>query len=104
VCIRVNAVRAPESDELWSRIEPLLLIRIAAWQPLVAKPGTTYHHSNIGWNIAGLIAAKVGGKPLPTLYRERICSPGGKPSIPRSARSRTDRPPLASTAARKFGP
>lgn len=55
----------------------LLLIRAAAWQPLVAAPGTTYHHSNIGWNIVGLIAAKVGGEPLPALYRERIFQPLG---------------------------
>jgi CubicO group peptidase (beta-lactamase class C family) len=56
-------------------ISPLVFIRLAAWQPLVALPGTTYHHSNIGWNIAGLIAAKAGGKPLPVLYRERLFEP-----------------------------
>ncbi len=55
----------------------LLFIRAAAWQPLVATPGTSYHHSNIGWNIAGLIAAEAGGKPLPVLYRERIFLPLG---------------------------
>ncbi|HZE03674.1 MAG TPA: serine hydrolase domain-containing protein, partial [Solirubrobacteraceae bacterium] len=54
-----------------------LWIRLAAWQPLVAPPGTTYHHSNIGWNVAGLIAAKAGGKPLPVLYRDRIFGPLG---------------------------
>jgi D-alanyl-D-alanine carboxypeptidase len=53
----------------------MLLIRAAAWQPLVAAPGTTYHHSNIGWNVVGLIAARAGGKPLPELYRERIFRP-----------------------------
>jgi D-alanyl-D-alanine carboxypeptidase len=65
------------TDPLTTRISPLLLIRLAAWQRLVASPGTTYHHSNIGWNIAGLIAAKAGGKPLPVLYRERIFKPLG---------------------------
>jgi D-alanyl-D-alanine carboxypeptidase len=58
-------------------ISPLLFIRAAAWQPLVAAPGATYHHSNIGWNIAGLIAARAGGKPLPVLYRERLFEPLG---------------------------
>lgn len=58
-----------------TRVSPLWFIRLAAWQPLVAAPGTTYHHSNIGWNIAGLIAAKAAGKPLPLLYRERIFQP-----------------------------
>jgi D-alanyl-D-alanine carboxypeptidase len=64
--IRAN----PEAE-----VSPLWFIRLAAWQPLVAPPGTTYHHSNIGWNIAGLIAAKASGRPLPLLYRERIFQP-----------------------------
>lgn len=59
------------------QISPLWFIRLAAWQPLVAPPGTTYHHSNIGWNLAGLIAAEAAGKPLPLLYRERIFEPLG---------------------------
>jgi D-alanyl-D-alanine carboxypeptidase len=58
-----------------ARVSPLWFIRLAAWQPLVAPPGTVYHHSNIGWNIAGLIAAKASGKPLAQLYRERIFQP-----------------------------
>ena len=58
-----------------AQVSPLWFIRLAAWQPLVATPGTKYHHSNIGWNIAGLIAAKAAGRPLPLLYRERIFQP-----------------------------
>jgi D-alanyl-D-alanine carboxypeptidase len=58
-----------------AEISPLWFIRLAVWQPLVAPPGTTYHHSNIGWNIAGLIAAKAAGTSLPVLYRERIFEP-----------------------------
>jgi len=58
-----------------ARSSPLLWIRLAAWQPLLASPGTTYHHSNIGWNIAGLIAEEAAGKPLPILYRERLFQP-----------------------------
>jgi D-alanyl-D-alanine carboxypeptidase len=57
------------------QVSPLLFIRLAAWQPLVAPPGTAYHHSNIGWNVAGLIAGKVSGQPLPLLYRKRIFEP-----------------------------
>jgi D-alanyl-D-alanine carboxypeptidase len=60
-----------------AEVSPLLFIRLAAWQPLVATPGSTYHHSNIGWNIVGLIAAKASGRPLPLLYRERIFQPLG---------------------------
>ena len=58
-----------------AQVSPLWFIRLAAWQPLVAPPGTVYHHSNIGWNIAGLIVAKASGKPLPILYREAIFQP-----------------------------
>jgi D-alanyl-D-alanine carboxypeptidase len=68
VAAQIRANRAAEVSPRW-------FIRLAAWQPLVAPPGTTYHHSNIGWNIAGLIAAKASGKPLPLLYRERIFQP-----------------------------
>ena len=71
------AVRARLRANPAARVSPLLFIRLAAWQPLVALPGTTFHHSNIGWNIVGLIAAKAGGRPLPLLYRERIFRPLG---------------------------
>lgn len=40
-------------------------------------PGTRYHHSNIGWNIAGLIVQRAAGESLPVLYRERIFKPLG---------------------------
>jgi D-alanyl-D-alanine carboxypeptidase len=58
-------------------IDPIWVIRLAAWQPLLSAPGSRYHHSNVGWKIAGLIAAKAGGKPLAALYRERIVEPLG---------------------------
>jgi D-alanyl-D-alanine carboxypeptidase len=60
-----------------ARVAPIWLIKLAAWQPLLFTPGSRYHHSNIGWNIAGMIAAEAGGKPLPVLYRERIYQPLG---------------------------
>jgi D-alanyl-D-alanine carboxypeptidase len=60
-----------------AEVSPLLFVRLAAWQPLVSPPGTAYHHSNIGWNIVGLIAARAAGKPLPEFYRERIFQPLG---------------------------
>jgi D-alanyl-D-alanine carboxypeptidase len=56
-------------------VSPRLWIRLADWQPLVAAPGERYHHSNIGWNLAGMIAARAGGAPLSVLYRERIFGP-----------------------------
>jgi D-alanyl-D-alanine carboxypeptidase len=70
VAAQVRANPAAEASPLW-------MIRLAAWQPLLFTPGSRYHHSNIGWNIVGLIAARVGSKPLPVLYRERIFQPLG---------------------------
>ena len=58
-------------------VDPIWLIRFAAWQPLLFTPGIRYSHSNIGWNIAGMIVAKAAGQPLPTLYSERIFKPLG---------------------------
>jgi Beta-lactamase len=55
----------------------MLWVRFAAALPLRSVPGTTYHYSNIGYDILGLIAAKVGGAPLRTLYRRRIIEPLG---------------------------
>ena len=60
---------------------PLVWIHFAAALPLLAKPGTQYHYSNIGYEILGLIAARAGGKPLATLYRERIAKPLGLTSV-----------------------
>jgi len=56
-------------------VDPAWLVRLAAWQPLVLAAGTGYHHSNIGWNIAGLVAERVAGAPLPALYDQRIFRP-----------------------------
>jgi D-alanyl-D-alanine carboxypeptidase len=71
--LRALAARVRANPQ--ARVSPLWLIRLAAWQPLVAAPGSTTHHSNIGWNIAGLIAAKASGNSLPRLYHERIFRP-----------------------------
>ena len=60
-----------------AEVSPLWLIRLAAWQPLLFKPGTQYHYSGIGYELLGLIAARAGGKPLPDAYRERIFKPLG---------------------------
>ena len=56
---------------------PLLWIRLAAWVPLLSKPDTQYHYSNIGYEILGLIAARTAGEPLSVLYRDRIAKPLG---------------------------
>jgi D-alanyl-D-alanine carboxypeptidase len=54
---------------------PLLWIKLAAWQPLRAIPGTTFHYSNIGFEIPGLIASTASGRDLHSLYRDFIIAP-----------------------------
>ena len=67
---RANADPALQASPLW-------WIRFAAWQPLLSTPGTTFHYSNIGYELLGLIAARAGSTPFPTLYREWIFKPLG---------------------------
>ena len=45
--------------------------------PLLWKPGEEFHYSNIGYEIAGLIAAKAGGAPLGSLIAQGISRPLG---------------------------
>jgi len=50
-------------------------ISLAAALPLSYTPGSTYHYSNIGYMVAGLIAQRVGGANLATLFRHLIIDP-----------------------------
>jgi D-alanyl-D-alanine carboxypeptidase len=66
----------------WSRnpsleFSPRVWIEFAAALPLLAEPGTSYHYSNIGYEVAGLVAERAGGRPLARLYREEIVEPLG---------------------------
>jgi len=74
---KLEALAAKVAKNPGTYVDPMWLIRLAAWQPLVLAPGTGYHHSNIGWDIAGLIAARAAGEPLPALYQQRIFTPLG---------------------------
>jgi D-alanyl-D-alanine carboxypeptidase len=68
VAIRARTDRAIEySPRLW--------IELARWQPLRSTPGTTYHYSNIGFEVLGLIAVRASGRDLPSLYRDTITAP-----------------------------
>jgi D-alanyl-D-alanine carboxypeptidase len=58
-------------------VDPVWLIRWAAWLPLLFAPGTGYHYSNLGYDILGLIAERAAGRPLPVLYQQLIFGPLG---------------------------
>src|SRR5262245_10233315 len=74
---RILAIAARIERDPATRFSPMWWIRFAAWQPLLFEPGSQFHYSNIGYDILGLIVARAGGKPLATLYRERIVEPLG---------------------------
>jgi hypothetical protein len=50
-------------------------IEAAAGVGLLYPPGTTWHYSNIGYMVAGLIAARAGGADLARLFRTQIIDP-----------------------------
>lgn len=54
---------------------PRLWVELAAALPLEDAPGTTYHYSNIGYMVAGMIAERTGGADLASLMRQHILEP-----------------------------
>jgi D-alanyl-D-alanine carboxypeptidase len=50
-------------------------IEAAAGVGLLYQPGSTWHYSNIGYMVLGLIAARAGGADLTTLFRTQIIDP-----------------------------
>ena len=46
-------------------------------QPILYKPGTNWSYSHTNTMILGAILAKVGGKPLATLLRQKVLNPMG---------------------------
>nr|WP_294948223.1 serine hydrolase domain-containing protein [uncultured Mucilaginibacter sp.] len=43
--------------------------------PMEGKPGTVFHYSNAGLQIAGAVIEKISGKDFHTLFAERIAAP-----------------------------
>ncbi|WP_454801182.1 serine hydrolase domain-containing protein [Mucilaginibacter phyllosphaerae] len=46
-----------------------------AAMPMEGKPGTVFHYSNVGLQIAGAVIEKISGKDFRTLFAERITTP-----------------------------
>jgi D-alanyl-D-alanine carboxypeptidase len=60
-----------------AKLPATVTLRFIATLPLLWKPGSEFHYSSIGYEIAGLIAAKAGGVPLGRLLAQRISRPLG---------------------------
>jgi len=56
-------------------VSPRIWVEFAAALPLLLGPGAYYHYSNIGYDVAGLIAARAGHADLATLFRRQIIQP-----------------------------
>jgi CubicO group peptidase (beta-lactamase class C family) len=52
-------------------------IQYIAEMPMEGDPGTVFHYSNAGLQIAGAVIEKVSGKSFETLFAERIAQPLG---------------------------
>jgi D-alanyl-D-alanine carboxypeptidase len=74
---RIIATAERVANDPSVEVPPLLLVELAAWQPLLFTPGTDHHHSNIGFDLAGIVAERATGEDLATLFRERLFDPIG---------------------------
>lgn len=54
---------------------PHLWVQFAAAVPLLLPPGSAYHYSSIGYDVAALVVERVGGASLATLFRRQIIGP-----------------------------
>ncbi|WP_024817320.1 serine hydrolase domain-containing protein [Arthrobacter sp. 31Y] len=72
--LELNAAMDQEPQRVW---QPEELLALALPHPPYFAPGQGFHYSNTNTVLLGLIAEKVEGKPLATLFKERIFEPLG---------------------------
>jgi D-alanyl-D-alanine carboxypeptidase len=78
---RLIAISARLDKDPGYQFSPRVWVDFAAALPLSYPPGTTYHYSNIGYTVAGMVAERAGGAPMATLVREQIAGPLGLRSV-----------------------
>ncbi|WP_395450723.1 serine hydrolase domain-containing protein [Aminobacter sp. UC22_36] len=62
---------------LWQDHSDDQLIDLARRSPFMYQPGEGYQYSNTGYILAGLVVARISGKPYYELLRERLFEPVG---------------------------
>jgi D-alanyl-D-alanine carboxypeptidase len=77
--LRARLLRLKDSLEADPTLSfsPRRWIELAAALPLRSEPGSEFHYSNIGYEVAGEVAAAVGGEELAALYERWIIEPLG---------------------------
>jgi D-alanyl-D-alanine carboxypeptidase len=69
---KIEPAFAADPDARWSAAQALSYVL-----PPIAQPATRFFYSNTNYLLLGLIAEKIGGRPLGTLLRERYFGPLG---------------------------
>jgi D-alanyl-D-alanine carboxypeptidase len=89
---KVTAISKKLAESPGYEVSPRVWVAIAAALPLLLDPGSVYHYSNIGYDVAGLIAERVGRAGLATLIRREITGPLGLRSAAYDPHSRITGP------------
>jgi CubicO group peptidase (beta-lactamase class C family) len=75
----LTGIEAPSIRESWGEMKDInsmdeAIEKIAA-MPMEGQPGTVFHYSNAGMQIAGAVIEKISGESFETLFAERIAQP-----------------------------
>lgn len=72
----VDVFEVTQWFETWNKeLSPQEFVDIFKNEPLLSEPGTTYHYSNFGYAILGLIIEKLSGKTYSEFISENIFKP-----------------------------
>ena len=70
--LTLNEALDNEPDRAW---QPTELLALGLANPPYFPPGEGYHYSNTNTVLLGLIAEKLEGKPIATIYQDRLFTP-----------------------------
>jgi CubicO group peptidase (beta-lactamase class C family) len=77
----LTGINAPSIKERWGDMKDISSMHEAIEEitvlPMEGKPGTVFHYSNAGLQIAGAVIEKISGKSFETLFAEKIAQPLG---------------------------
>lgn len=72
----IQSGKGRESRELMNKAATMDdAIKAIALQPMESEPGTSFHYSSVGLQLAAAAIEKIGGKNFKSLFSERIAKP-----------------------------